>query len=42
MKYRAYDWRLEMLWNQTMGKIIDTLKEEIEEKEPNRRVSRIS
>jgi arginyl-tRNA synthetase len=42
MRYRAYDWRSKMPWNQTMGKIIDALREKIEKKEPNRRISRIS
>jgi hypothetical protein len=35
MRYRVYDWRLEMSWNQTMGKIMNILKEKIEGKEFN-------
>jgi len=31
-----------MSWNQTMGKIMNALKEKIEEKELNRQISRIS
>jgi hypothetical protein len=41
MRYRACNWRSEMPWNQTIREIIDALREEIEGKEPNRRIFRI-